>query len=130
MEHTDKPLPGGEPRKVIRDEVEKLLRSDYSLYLAPLEAAVRGRVVASSAAGTSGFVLTFLDGSWVATYLEGDRLAYELGADESTSAAPEKLNSNTAGDGGEPLTYDRPYANERCDIAAEVTRSMGSFSRT
>jgi hypothetical protein len=82
-------------------------------------------MVTSSLAGTSGFILSFGDGSWAASYLEGHTLRYAVGAGEPPKAIMAQLNSREFGNASEPLLVDLPYADEACNITREVAKSHG-----
>ncbi len=125
MTHDEKPQRADQPHPESQDAIRRIMGSDYYRSLQWLPDAVRGKVVTGSRAGTSGFVLFFGDGSWAASYLQGDTLLYELGQGEPSRAILDRLNSPDCGDAREPLTVDRPYAEEPCDIAGEVAKAHG-----
>jgi hypothetical protein len=125
MEHSERPRRAEQPHPGSREAIRRILYSDYYPSLRPLLPAVKEKVVADSLAGTSGFVLCFKDGSWVASYLAGETLSYELGEGTPPEATLARLNNPAFGDASRPLTVDLPYANESCDIAAEVKKVHG-----
>ncbi len=109
----------------LRPEAGRLLGSDYFKYVQSLAPLVKGKVVQRAIAGSSGFVLLFTDGSWVASFLDGSFLRYEVGTGVTPETILERINSGVAGDASRPLSVDLPYADEACDLGVEVTKSEG-----
>jgi hypothetical protein len=66
MRHDEPPVESDLPQEELEAEVERLAASAYAAQVKRLEPRVIGRVVASSPAGSSGYLLRFRDGSWVA----------------------------------------------------------------
>jgi hypothetical protein len=124
MDHDEKPQPADAPHPESLGAIRRIMGSGYYEDLQALAASVQGKVVATSRAGGSGFLLSFSDGSWVVSFLEGI-LRYEVGEGEPPEVALDRLNSPACGDARQPLAVDLPYSNEPCDIAAEVAKSHG-----
>lgn len=126
MKHDEKPV--HEEKELppeLAEMTKRVLRSDYARYIQEMKPAIRNKVVASSLAGSSGFLLFFSEGTWVASYLEGERLAYRLGSETPPAEVVGALSSSEYGDASEPLSIDRPYAEEPCSIAEEVASCHG-----
>lgn len=130
MRHDEKPLPSDLPEEELAKELEQLQSSDYVAYCRTLLPRVQGKAVADSQSGTSGFLLHFTDGSWVASYLDAGRLLYELGEGAPPPSVIARLNDAAYGDASQPLAEDLPYSGEPCDNAAEVAMSHGKLVRT
>lgn len=122
--HDEKPI-RRESSDEVNQKVEQIRASDYCRYVQGLAPFVRGKIVQQGRAGTSGFILRFTDGSWVASYLEKAELRYEIGRTAIPEEVLAMINSPTTGDGAEPLSVDLPYAGEPCNIAKEVSRCEG-----
>ncbi len=125
MKHSDRPKKGDLFPSELQQRAESLFQGDYFEYLQPLQASVVGKTVVSSQAGTSGFLLSFGDDTWVAAYLSGGRLEFELGHGTPQTLTLDRLSSQQAGDASKPLGHDYPYGWEPCDIGGEVLRSHG-----
>jgi hypothetical protein len=123
MKHHEKPERGEHPEALAA--LKRIQGSTYYEYVQPLVSAVRGKIVTGSLAGTSGFLLSFGDGSWAASYLEGHTLQYALGTGNPPPEITARLNSPEFGDASKPLQIDVPYAHESCNIASEVAKSHG-----
>jgi hypothetical protein len=106
-------------------ELERLQRSDYYKYVQSLAPLVKGKVVRKTTAGRTGFLLHFTDGSWAASFLEGSLLRYEVGTGVTPGTTLAKIDSGEAGDGVSPLSVNLPYADEKCDLVAELSKSEG-----
>lgn len=104
---------------------ETLQESPYYGYAKKLLPLVGGKTVVGTVQGTSGFILIFSDGSWVASYLQEGRLCWKLGEGDGFKTNSELINSKEYGDGYFPLPVNRPYANEICDIGAEINNAIG-----
>jgi hypothetical protein len=125
MRHDEKPQQADATHPDSREAIGRILGSSYYRSLQELASAVHGKTVAGSRAGTSGFLLFFGDGSWVASYLAEDYLRYEMGEGEPPQGVLDRLESAACGDARQPLGNGLPYGNEPCDIAAEVAKSQG-----
>jgi len=125
MDHSDEPTPGDLPEEELSSMYEGLMGSEYYRYVEPLAGIVRGKRVAGSRGGTSGYSLAFAGGSWFVAYLVGERLAWQTGPGDVPPEVLGKIDSAEAGDASEPLDVDLPYAGQACDIASEVARCHG-----
>lgn len=126
MKHAEEPVREEEElTPELAERAEGILQSEYARYIREMEPAIRDKEVASSQAGSSGFLLFFSDGTWVAAYLEGERLAYQLGSGTPSAEGVRALSSSAYGDGSEPLPVDYPYAEEPCSIAEQVANCHG-----
>ena len=125
-EHDDAPRYGGDlADSELQETVGGIVGSDYWNYIQRLRPAVEGKLVRSSEAGTSGFLLRFEDETWVVTFLLSDYLVYMVGVGQPAEDVRQKMNAGGAADGAAPLTVDLPYAGEACDLAAELARCHG-----
>jgi hypothetical protein len=125
MRHSEQPRQGELPQAKVEEMARQIQHSDYYASVQPLLAAVEGKVGSDSQAGTLGFLLLFTDGSWVASYMGGKTLSYELGQGTPPEATLALLNNPEFGDASRPLSVDVPYANQTCDIEAEVKKAHG-----
>jgi len=110
---------------VLRAKMKEIQSSSYFEYVSPLKELVAGKMVLSTEAGTSGFILFFTDRSWVVVYLSDMKLVWNVGNSEIQEDLLSRINSPEHGDGYQPLTLNQPYANESCDIKAELTNAAG-----
>ena len=110
---------------VLRAKMKELQSSSYFKYVFSLKELIAGKVVLSTEAGTSGFILFFTDTSWVVVYLSDMKLMGEVGYSEIQEDLLSRINSPEYGDGYQPLVLNQPYANENCDIKAELTNVVG-----
>lgn len=126
MNHDDQPLREEEElTPELAEMAEGILQSEYARYVREIEPAVRDKEVASSQAGHSGFLLFFSDGTWAASFLEGEQLAYRTGSGTPPAEVVGALSSGESGDASEPLSIDYPYAAESCSIGEEVANCHG-----
>jgi hypothetical protein len=110
---------------ILRAKMREIQSSSYFKYLSPLKELVAGKMVLSTEAGTSGFILFFTDRSWVVVYLVDMKLMWEVGTSEIQKDLLSRINSPEYGNGYQPLPLNQPYANESCDIKAELTNAIG-----
>lgn len=82
-----------------------------------------GEVVLGSDAGTSGFLLNFDQGRWLAVYLDRDRLRWTTGRGGTTRKVRRHLYSPFHGDGYAPLPDGRGQDQRFCDLARELARA-------
>jgi len=106
-----------------RQRLDSITQSNYFASLQSLRAIVVGRVVASSQAGSSGFILFFQDGGYAISYLEDGYLKCHLGSGQLTESDFALINSSDYGDGSSRLSEDLPYADEGCDISTEIQQA-------
>ena len=99
--------------------------SPYRQYILPLKEKVLGKTVTQTIPGTSGFILSFSDNTWVIVYLENMQLIWQFGQDEMKDNLHELINSNQYGNGYKQLSENRMYANEICDIQKEIYNAHG-----
>lgn len=104
---------------------QELSKTPYDEYLRPLYSQVVGKTVARTVPGTSGFMLTFSDASWVMVYLEEMQLHWRCEHGNVTEIPSDLINSSECGDGRNPIPANRPYAKENCDISAEISHATG-----
>ena len=109
----------------IRQKFDRLGDSSYWQYLQPLQALVVGRTVLSSEVGNSGFTLFLDDGTWALAYLDGGVLQWLTGVRQLSKEQQHLMHSSAYGDGTAPLAVDLPYADESCDMAAELAHAHG-----
>ena len=105
--------------------VEEQRQAPYAQYVRDLLPAVRDKVVEGSRAGRSGYLLRFRDGTWSAFFVAEGQLRWRVGSIGPDADVLTLLDSPEAGDGRPPLTIDYPYADQECDITAEVAKSHG-----
>jgi hypothetical protein len=126
MKHDEEPVREEEElTPELAERAEGILQSEYARYIREMQPEILGKEVASSLAGSSGFLLFFSDGTWAASYLEGERLAYQLGSGTPPAEVIRALSSSEYGHASEPLAIDRPYAEEPCSIAEQVASCHG-----
>src|SRR5258706_2723870 len=124
--HNQKPNKASEKHDaLIKAKMESITASPYYQHNLSLKEKVVGKVVSKSITGTSGFALFFSDGDWVATYLQEMKLTWEMGNGEFREDLETLMNSREYGNGYDPLSVDRPYANQVCDLGAEIANSHG-----
>ena len=109
----------------IRQQFTSLQDSAYWRHLEPLKTLVVNRIVHASTAGHSGFTLFLDDGSWILSYLENGELRWIRGTDQPSEEQQRLMHSAGYGDGTAPLAVALPYAEERCDLAAELAHAHG-----
>ena len=122
--HDNPPVYAEVPLEV-QQKFDRLGDSSYWQYLQPLRALVVGRTVRSSEAGIYGFTLLLDDGTWVLAYLDGGMLQWLTGVRQLNQEQRHRMHSSAYGDGTAPLTEDLPYADESCDMAAELAHAHG-----
>ena len=124
--HHDKPpeQTTGLPQEMLR-KLTELQSSPYFAYVSSLKPLVVGQEVVKAEAGTSGFTLHLNDGRWVLCALQDDKWSWKVGSGVTGEAERLLLNSGAYGDASAPLREDVPYAEERCDFGAEVSRAIG-----
>jgi len=124
MSHDSPPQPGGLPSQDLEAALAAI-RSEYTAAVRALGDELRGKVVAGSAGGHSGYVLRFTDGSWVAVWLNPtqSRMDFATGRGEPTDESLAHLSDAVVPDASRPLDVDRPYAHQSNDIAAEAAKS-------
>ena len=125
MTKHDNPPEYAEVPSEVQQQFDRLGDSSYWQYLQPLRALVVGRTVCSSEAGNSGFTLLLDDGTWVLAYLDGGMLQWLTGVRQLNQEQRHRMHSSAYGDGTAPLTEDLPYADESCDMAAELAHVHG-----
>jgi hypothetical protein len=123
MNHDQFPIQGDLTAELIR-RVQEQRDSPYTRYAHDLLAIARDKCVRASQTGRSGYLLRFADGTWVVCFLAEVQLKWHAGAGNPADEFVALLDSHT-GDGRSRLTIDRPYADEECDMAAEVAKAHG-----
>lgn len=126
LNHDQKPERGELSADDIK-KVERLAASSYHKHVEELAQEVARKRVVSSSVGRSGFVLHLDDGSWVLSFLESGRLCGRVGRSEMSPADVDLMNSPDGGNGRAPLAVDLPYADEECDLEAEVAHAHGKL---
>lgn len=106
-------------------KIGEIQESPYFSYALSLTDKVKGKAINHTVAGTSGFILHFSDSSWVAAYLEKAELRWRLGNNDSYKELSDLINSSEYGNGYNPLNVDVMYANEKCNIPAQLKNSHG-----
>ena len=124
MRHDEKPKPGNLPDDVM-ERARSRLSSAYGRQLGMLLEEIRGKVVARTSAGRSGYCLKFEDGSWIVCHLSNFVLKWRTGAGVLTSEERALMDDPNTGDGRLPLSADGPYSEEICDMDAEVAQCIG-----
>jgi len=114
-----------EQEEMLKEKIRKLQESPYQQYILPLKDKVLGKTVVKTTAGTSGFIIIFSDNTWVISYLKNSQLDWQFGQDELKDNLHELINSKIYGNGYEPLSIDRMYANEICNIEKEIANAQG-----
>lgn len=124
LNHDEKP----ERSDLTEEDLERLLEmtnSPYHKHIQNLESCVVGRTVVSSTVGISGFLLYLDDNSWVLSFVDEEKLNWRVGFNEPCDDDLKLLNVKNYGNGRNPFAVDLPYANEICDIGAEVSEAHG-----
>src|SRR5262245_37134744 len=122
--HDQKPEQGDLPDDVVERAFGHLSRS-YGQRLQLLLNEIKGKVVSQTSAGRSGYCLEFDDGSWIICHLPRFVLEWRTGSGLPTPDDRALMDNPDAGEGREPLAIDYPYANEICDLDAQVRRCVG-----
>ena len=124
ISHDTPPQLGEVPPKVLEAALIAM-GTEYSAKVRALGDTLRGKVVSGTTGGHSGYLLRFIDGSWVAVWLDSERMDFATGSGEPPGEIVAQLSDPAVPDASEPLDIDRPYANERNDIGAEAARTEG-----
>jgi len=101
----------------------KIGKSEYYQRIQQLSFLVKGKIVADSIVGNSGFILILDDNSSVVSFLDDDKLFYKYIENEVSQKDRDLIYSNHYGDGKSPLNIDIPYANQICDLASEIANA-------
>jgi hypothetical protein len=123
MKHDELPEPGELSADDLH-EVEVIRNSAYAQNLRELSSFIAGKTVIESEAGSSGFLLRFSDRTWSLCFVEGARLSWKVGQDPTPQDRLKLMCADHA-DGTDPLDVNVPYADETCDVAAEVAKCHG-----
>jgi hypothetical protein len=123
--HDEAPELGDLSGEDLKRRLEQLSASDYFSYVESLKERVVGKKVIATSAGRSGFLLYLNDGSSVLSFLGDGKLNWRVGSGEPDAADLALMNAPNLGDGRNPLTVDLPYADEGCDLAAEIANAHG-----
>lgn len=86
---------------------------------------LRGKVVRESAAGHSGYLLRFVDGDWVAVWLDplSSLMDFRVGKGDPPATVIALLSNPAVADASAPLDVDRIYASRPNDIATEAVHT-------
>jgi hypothetical protein len=122
--HEEKPQIGDLPDDVMEQAFGRL-SSSYGERLQALLDEIRGKVVARTSAGRSGYCLEFSDRTWIICHLSDFVLEWHTGSGLPSADDRALMHDQGAGDGRGPLTIDRPYADEICDLEAQVACCVG-----
>ena len=124
LNHNEKPERG----ELSEDDLNRVLEgmnSPYHKHIQSLKKHILKKTVLSSSVGFSGFLLYLDDGSWVLSFVDDTKLNWRVGSGEPSADDLELLNLKEYGDGRNPLAVNLPYADEVCDIEAEVAEAHG-----
>ena len=127
-EHMDKPKNAAQSPEVqamLAAKIKELKESSYASYVTALKENIIGKTVIDALTGTSGFILIFTDKTWVAAFLEETQLRWQTGSGDGYNTLNHLINSPEYGNGFNPIPIDKMYANQKCDIQAEVAHSIG-----
>ncbi len=122
--HDEKPGTGDLPPA----EIEKLMarmNSSYGQRVRAIREEIKGKIVARTSTGRSGYCLEFTDGSWVVCYLAESLLDWHAGPGPLPQGARDLMHDPKAGDVRGPLAVNRPYASEVCDLEYQVAQAIG-----
>jgi len=122
--HDEKPEKGDLPTAEIEKAMAQI-SSPYGQRVRALLEEIEGKVVARTSTGRSGYCLEFTDGSWVVCYLAESLLDWRTGPLPLPQGARDLMHNSSAGDARGPLTIDRPYASEVCDLEFQVAHAIG-----
>jgi hypothetical protein len=125
MEHHKEPHKDKELPKELLSLVEKVMHSPYVSAIQKQVNEIKGRVVESTVGGTSGYLLTLRDGSFVIIHLSGDKMDIHSGRGTPREEEMALINSKDCGDASGPLAVNLPYADESCSISHEVSQCRG-----
>lgn len=103
--------------------IEQIMESPYAKHIQELREHIDGKVVSSSVAGRSGYMLEFEDGYFLICFLSENIMDWRVGHGKPSSSDLNLINQEHAGDGYAPLSVDVIYADEHCDITSEVAKS-------
>jgi hypothetical protein len=122
--HDERPQHGDLPEAEMNRALARVSGS-YGQHVHALLNDIHGKVVDRTSVGRSGYCLEFKDGSWVICYLSSAVLEWRTGPGAPSAVDRALMDSPHAGDGRGPLPVEHPYADEVCDLEAEVARAAG-----
>lgn len=99
--------------------------ADYRDTLRRLAQSLRGKVVAGSRGGHSGYLLRFTDGTSALAFVQGTRLELEVLTQAPSPAELALLAQADVPDGSAPSAANLPNASQPCSIVDEIARSHG-----
>jgi len=122
--HASRPTEGGlsdEATQAMIDAIDP----EYYAKVNDLGEQLRGKLVLDSAAGHSGYLLKFVDGDWVAVWLDplSARMDFRVGKGVPPSTVTAMMSNPAAADASRPLDVDRIYATQPNDIASEAAHT-------
>lgn len=122
--HIENPIQSQE--NILSEQMtNKIMNSEYYKSLDSLFSLVKGQTVVNSFVGNAGFILVLNNDRWVASYRIDSTVASSFGKGIPSIENQKIINSVLFGDATDPIPEDRIYANEKCDIKAEVEKSHG-----
>ena len=124
--HKIKPVVATE-KPVSDDFIDKLVNSDYAKRLDSLKTHVKGHKVINSNIGNAGFILSLDNNCWASAFRIDNSISFEYGKGVVPQEAINKINSSEFGDATESIIDDKPYANERNNMNAEIRKSHGKI---
>jgi hypothetical protein len=125
LDHDQPPEKASELPPDVLAAMKRMQGSAYSKYVGTLIPLVKGRTVSGSVAGNSGFMLSLDDGSWVVAYLLDAKMRWARGTGAPEDRTMRLVSSPACGSGKEPLETDVPYADQICELKAELRKAHG-----
>jgi hypothetical protein len=98
----------------------ELMTSIYDQQVLPLKEKLVGKIVSKSMVGSTGYVIFFLDGSWIAAYMHEMTLEWKMGEGELSTEIETLLNSFENQNNIFPLPIDKIN-----DISVDVANAYG-----
>jgi hypothetical protein len=125
MTHDEKPQQSTGKNKDIEAEVAEIMASSYVESVRPLNGKLQDRVIRTSQGGRTGYILWFDDGSYLVAYLADSQLRWKVGTGDPSPVDASLIHSPQHPDVSGPQKVERPYADEKSDIASEVAKAHG-----
>lgn len=122
--HDEEPKSSDLPKAEIERAMARI-SSTYARSVRALLEKIRGKVVARTSTGRSGYCLEFTDGTWVICYLADALLNSRVGSGPVEQVDRDLMNDPQAGNTREPLSISYPYAEQVCDLEEQVANAVG-----
>ena len=124
MDHDSKPQITNLSQESL-DEMKQITHSPYFDHIKKLGHLIKGKVVASSSAGHSGYLLRFEDSTWLLCWFNGENLDWETGDYLLTANKLSLMDNPNFLKPDKGKTKPHPYSNEEIHIQAETKKAHG-----